>query len=55
MRLGLVLGGFVLDSASADEGRRFLAGMPLPQRTIWRLFGKHTFAAYRAELYGPTV
>ncbi len=40
-------------SASADEGRRFLAGVPLPQRTLWRLLGKRTFAAYRAKLYGP--
>lgn len=52
VRLGLVLAGFVLDAASAEEGRRFVAGVPLPQRTLWLLFGKRTFAAYRAKLYG---
>jgi hypothetical protein len=54
LKLGLVLGGFVLDAASADEGRRLLAGAPWPQRTITRLFAKCTFAAYHARLYGPS-
>jgi hypothetical protein len=55
VKLGLVLGGFVLDAASAEEGRCFLAGLPLLQRTLWRLFGKRTFAAYRAKLHGTPV
>jgi len=55
LRLGLVLAGYVLDAASADEGRRLMARVPLPQRTLSRLFGKHAFTGYQTKLYGsPT-
>jgi hypothetical protein len=30
--LGLVLGGYVFDAASGDEGRRLMANVPLPKR-----------------------
>ena len=53
LKPGLVLGGYVLDAATADEGRRVLAGAPWAQRTMVRLFAKRTFAAYHARLYGP--
>ena len=52
-KLGLVLAGFALDPASPEERRRFLANVPLPQRTAFRLFGMRTFAGYRTKLYGP--
>jgi hypothetical protein len=47
-----VLGGYVLDAASADEARRILCNVPLPQRTLIRLFAKRTFASYRSKVYG---
>jgi hypothetical protein len=46
-----VLGGYVLDAASADEARRILTNVPLPQRMLMRLFAKRTFARYRSKLY----
>ena len=52
LKLGLVLGGYVLDAASADEARRILANVPFPQRTVLRLFAKRTFATYRSKVYG---
>jgi hemerythrin-like domain-containing protein len=52
LKLGLVLGGYVLDAASADEARRILCNVPLPQRTLIRLFAKRTFASYRSKVYG---
>jgi len=52
LKLGLVLGGYVLDAASAEEARRILANVPLPQRTLIRLFAKRTFSTYRTKLYG---
>jgi iron-sulfur cluster repair protein YtfE (RIC family) len=54
LRLGLVLGGYILDAASADEARRILANVPLPQRTLIRLFAKRTFASYRSKLNGAS-
>ena len=39
--------------ASPEERRCFLANVPLPQRTAFRLFGMRTFAGYRTKLYGP--
>jgi hypothetical protein len=32
-----------------------MARVPLPQRTLSRLFGKHAFTGYQTKLYGsPT-
>lgn len=53
LRLGLVLGGLTFDAASADEARRILAHVPLPQRILIRLLARRTMLRYRANLYGP--
>jgi len=50
LRLGLVMGGLVLDASSIDEGRRMLASAPAPQRILVRLFARRTLARYRAHL-----
>ena len=50
-RLGIVLGGLVLDYASPDEGRKFLAGVPMPQRLLIRLLRPRMTASYRRRLY----
>jgi hemerythrin-like domain-containing protein len=49
--LGIVLGGLVLDYAAPDERQKFLAGVPLPQRMLVRLFSARITAAYRRRLY----
>ena len=51
-KLALALGGFVLAEAYPDEQVRFLAGVPLPQRTLMRLFGGRVHVSYRMRLYG---
>jgi hypothetical protein len=55
LRLGLVLGGLVLDASSADEARRILANVALPQRILIRLLARRTSARYQASLYGSAV
>jgi Hemerythrin HHE cation binding domain len=50
LRLGLVLGGLVLDASSADEARRILAIVPLPQRFLIRLLARPMLARYKANL-----
>ena len=52
LRLGIVLGGLVLDAASAEERRIIIAGAPLPQRWLVQLFSARTVAAYRRRLAG---
>jgi hemerythrin-like domain-containing protein len=52
LRLGIVLGGLVLDRASGDERRKILSGAPIPQRLVVRLFARRSLAAYRRRLYG---
>ena len=52
-RLGLVLGGLVLDYAAPDEQRKFLAGVPLPQRMLLKLFSARMTAAYRRSCTTP--
>jgi hypothetical protein len=52
LKFGLVFAGLVLQEASPDERRRFLAGLPPPVRMQWKLFGKRFFAAYRTRLCG---
>jgi hemerythrin-like domain-containing protein len=51
LRLGIVLGGLVLDAASEEEWRKILAGTPLPQRLVVQLFGARTAATYRRKLH----
>jgi iron-sulfur cluster repair protein YtfE (RIC family) len=55
LRHGLVLGGLVLDASSADEARRILASVPLPQRILVRMLARRTSARYQANLYGAAV
>ena len=50
-RLGIVLGGLVLDYATSDERRIFMAGVPLPQRVLVRLLSPRMTASYRRRLY----
>lgn len=50
-RLGIVLGGLVLDYASPDEGLKFLAGVPQPQRLMVKLLSGRMTATYRRRLY----
>jgi hypothetical protein len=53
-KLGLVLAGFVLSPLSAEDRKRFLDNVPLPQRAAFQLFGMRTFTGYRAKLYQLT-
>lgn len=52
VRFTLAFGGFVLEDASANERRRFLAGIPLPPRLLLRLFGERALCSYRTRIYG---
>ena len=51
-RLGIVLGGFVLDYASPGEGHKFLSGVPMPQRLSVKLLSPRMTARYRRRLSG---
>jgi hemerythrin-like domain-containing protein len=50
--LGLVLGGYVLDAGSGDEGRRLMANVPLPKRMLALLLARRVCAIYRRKIYG---
>jgi hemerythrin-like domain-containing protein len=50
--LGLVLGGYVLDAGSGDEGRRLMANVPLPKRMLALLLARRACAIYRRKIYG---
>jgi iron-sulfur cluster repair protein YtfE (RIC family) len=52
LRLGLVLGGYVLDAASADEGQRIMSNVPLPKRVLVQLLARPAYASYRRKIYG---
>jgi len=52
LRLGIVLGGLVLDGASDDERRMILSGAPIPQRLVVQLFARRSLAVYRRRLHG---
>jgi len=52
VKLALVLGGMVLDGVPDGLRRRFLAGVPWPQRQLVRLLAERTYAKYRTELRG---
>jgi hemerythrin-like domain-containing protein len=51
-RRGLALGGIVLDGQSAETRERFLGNVPLPLRTVFKIFGERVYAGYRAQIYG---
>jgi hemerythrin-like domain-containing protein len=46
----IAFAGMTLDSCTGDEYRRFLAGMPPPQRLLVRLFARRAGTRYRARL-----
>jgi len=50
--LGPVLGGYVLDAASGDKGRRLIANVPLPKRMLALLLARRACAIYRRKIYG---
>lgn len=50
MWFGLAFAGMTLEACTPDERRRFLAGMPKPQRLLVRLFVRPAALAYRARL-----
>jgi hemerythrin-like domain-containing protein len=52
LRLGLVLGGYVFDAASANEGQRLMDNVPLPKRVLAQLLARPAFANYRRKIYG---
>lgn len=52
-KMALVFVGLVQQDATPDERRKFLAGIPLAPRLLWKLFGQRTFNAYRDKLYSP--
>ena len=51
-RRGLALGGIVLDGESVEMRERFLGNVPLPLRTVVKVFGGRVYAGYRAQIYG---
>jgi len=51
-RRGLALGGIVLDGESVEMRERFLGNVPLPLRTVFKVFGERVYAGYRAQIYG---
>jgi hypothetical protein len=50
LRFALAFVGMALQECTADERRRFLVGMPPPQRLLVRLFARRAAAGYRARL-----
>ncbi|OMC25741.1 hypothetical protein A5739_22110 [Mycobacterium colombiense] len=50
MWFGLAFVAMALETCTADERRRFLAGMPPPQRWLVRLFARRVAEGYRARL-----
>lgn len=54
----LIALGLMLDVATPEEAASFLAGLPRPVRTMWRLAGRRRFARYLARVEGrfnPTM
>lgn len=47
---GLAFVDMALEASTADERRRFLAGMPSPQRFLVRLFARRAATRYHARL-----
>ena len=42
----------MLDGESAQTRERFLGNVPLPVRTVFKMFGDRIYAGYRAQIYG---
>lgn len=48
--MALVFLGSILEEATPQEKKRFLAELPLPARLLWRLVGERTYAASRDRI-----
>jgi hypothetical protein len=46
-KMALVFVGAILEEASPDEKRRFLAELPAPARLLWRMTGDRVYAKAR--------
>ncbi|GAA0457283.1 hypothetical protein Ade02nite_06320 [Paractinoplanes deccanensis] len=46
-KMALIFLGALLEEATPDEERRFLAELPAPARLLWRLGGRRTYAKAR--------
>jgi hemerythrin-like domain-containing protein len=44
--------GELISTATPDEARRMLAGIPAPIRVIWRLFGQRKYDRFMADVRG---
>jgi len=42
----------LLDGESVEMRERFLGNVPLPLRTVFKVFGERVYAGYRAQIYG---
>ncbi|WP_238963947.1 hypothetical protein KN248_016430 [Mycobacterium paraintracellulare] len=51
---GIAFVGMALEASTTEERRRFLAGMPPPQRLLVRLCVRHVTARYRARVESRT-
>lgn len=51
---GIAFVGMALEASTTEERRRFLAGMPPPQRLLVRLCVRHVTARYRARVKSRT-
>jgi hemerythrin-like domain-containing protein len=49
-KLALLFLGSILEEATPAEKARFMAGLPLPARIMWRLFGDRFYADYTKRL-----
>ncbi|WP_297409299.1 hemerythrin domain-containing protein [Naasia sp.] len=47
--------GFILQSMPAASRHAFLAEMPPPARVLYRLVGRHQYAAHRRRVYGTAA
>ncbi|HEU0103748.1 MAG TPA: hemerythrin domain-containing protein [Mycobacteriales bacterium] len=54
-RLAMVFLGAILEDATPQERRDFLAHLPLAARLVWRLVGHRVWAREVADLRGPTA
>ncbi|MEV3904854.1 hemerythrin domain-containing protein [Mycobacterium sp. NPDC050551] len=49
----LAYGGILLSQATPEEGRRFMAAVPVPLRIVLKLAGGRAYRSHRTALYGP--
>ena len=49
-KMALIFLGSILEEATPQETKRFLAELPLPARLLWRLIGERTYATSRDRI-----